>query len=180
MHTLTYTTMTDGQIKSLLLARGFAIKDGCDDLTPYCYAAARAMTAQNEALQREILYARSVLGEKTIVLPPKNIRQQGKRPPRGLTAFAPVPSLRMKGSHAIPLEMHAPVAHLRRLVAHADRDACTRQLHARILFDDNAVEYCVSQDALDMLTEGALSELFQREISWQLGLKLAEMIKEEA
>lgn len=35
--------LTDEQIKEIMLANGFKIKEGQDDLMPYVYAAARAI-----------------------------------------------------------------------------------------------------------------------------------------
>lgn len=37
--------MTDDQIRTIMLAAGFTIKDGLTDLEPYVYAAARAIEA---------------------------------------------------------------------------------------------------------------------------------------
>jgi hypothetical protein len=41
--------LTNPQIKEIMLANGFTVKDGLEDLKPYVYAAARALLAAAKA-----------------------------------------------------------------------------------------------------------------------------------
>lgn len=41
------TPMTNDEIKALMLANGFSIKEGLSDLKPYVYLAARAIEAHH-------------------------------------------------------------------------------------------------------------------------------------
>jgi len=45
--------LTDAQIRAVFLANGFTIKEGCDDLKPYVYQAARALLALSTQQQEQ-------------------------------------------------------------------------------------------------------------------------------